>query len=308
MRVLTCFTAAVLLVAAAGVPAHAGTLAYGMAFDELYRIDLETRRAEYVGSAGNYGGQPYGNLKALTFGPDGTLYAVSDSLSTKPLVRIDPVSGRASAVGPVNFGTSGSGQYPSLDLGAAFTCDGRLWMSSATTGKLWNVDPASGATTLIGSLGHTVTGLVARGNALYGAGGRGDNAFYRIDTSTGAATRVGAFGPTGWINSVAMNVDGDDMLWAVLNYNPPEPGSSTLTDWSDLATIDRNTGALTRLGTITGPSRLRGLGMTGFAIGPTPCGTVEPEPVATPVRSPWALGLLGLALFAGAARRLRRTR
>ena len=38
-----------------------------------------------------------------------------------------------------------------------------------------------------------------------------------------------------------MSFDDDGTLWAVLNYVPPAPGSTTVPDWSDLATIDPNT-------------------------------------------------------------------
>ena len=311
MRPLTCLTAAVVLCVASIPEARAQTTAYGMAFDELYRIDLGARRATYVGAAGNHGGQPFGFLKGLTYGPNQVLYAVSDSLSQKPLVTINPASGAASFVAPLSLG-SGSGQFNSFDFGAAFTCDGRMWLSSATTGKLWQVDASRGLTTLTGNLGHTITGLAARGNVLYGAGGRGNNSLYTIDTETGIARLVGGFGTanSGWISSVSMSFDTQGTLWAVFNYLPPAPGGSILTDWSDLARIDPVTGAATVLGPITGPESLRGIGMTGFALAPTVCVPTGPSgstpPVSLPVRSPWALLALGLMMFGFGARQLTR--
>ncbi|MCB1570162.1 MAG: hypothetical protein KDI72_03700, partial [Xanthomonadales bacterium] len=201
MRMRACLTAAVLLIAPFS-PAMAQTVGYGLAFDELYRIDLSARQASYVGQAGNFAGQPFGFLKGLTFGPGNTLYAVSDSLSQKPLVTINTTSGAASYVAALNL-TGGTGQFNSLDFGAAFTCDGQMWLSSATAGKLWKVSPSNGATTVVGNLGQTVTGLAARGNELFGAGGRGNNSLYRIDTATGAAQLIGGFGAanSGWISS-----------------------------------------------------------------------------------------------------------
>ena len=76
--------------------------------------------------------------------------------------------------------------------------------------------------------------------SLYGAGGRGENTFYRIDTETGAATAIGSFGvTTRWINSVSMSFDDTGVLWAVINYVPPAPGTDTVADWSDLAASTR---------------------------------------------------------------------
>ena len=309
MRMRACLTAAVLLIAPFS-PAMAQTVGYGLAFDELYRIDLSARQASYVGQAGNFAGQPFGFLKGLTFGPGNTLYAVSDSLSQKPLVTINTTSGAASYVAALNL-TGGTGQFNSLDFGAAFTCDGQMWLSSATAGKLWKVSPSNGATTVVGDLGQTVTGLAARGNELFGAGGRGNNSLYRIDTATGAAQLIGGFGAanSGWISSISMNFDAAGVLWAVFNYLPPAPGGSTLTDWSDLATIDPTTGAATVLGPITGPESLRGIGLSGFALGPTPCAAPPPDggngpSAALPSTSNWSLLLLLLLTVAFAGWRL----
>jgi hypothetical protein len=96
-----------------------------------------------------------------------------------------------------------------------------------------------------------------------------------------------------------MSFDDAGTLWAVLNYVPPAPGSTTVPDWSDLAKIDISTGALTVVGPITGPESLRQVGMKGFAIGPPRClnGTVVPSgaPVGSP---PWLAGLAALLIAA----------
>ena len=189
-----------------------------------------------------------------------------------------------------------------------FGCDDTLWLVSSYAGKLWKVDPATGASTLVGETGHTITGLVARGNALYGAGGKGDNNLYRISTQTGEARLIGSYGDaaSGWINSVSMSFDDDGTLWAVLNYVPPAPGSTLVPDWSDLATIDPNTGEVTVVGPITGPESLREVGMKGFAIGPPRC-VAGATPVANaPVGTPPWLMLLGVVLIAAAGATLRR--
>ncbi|MEO7200580.1 MAG: hypothetical protein ABIY56_10250 [Dokdonella sp.] len=315
MRLLACTTAAVLSFASISI-ARAAPFAYGMAYDQLYQIDLGARRAEFVGSAGSYGTQRFGNLKALSFSPDGQLYAISDSISSKPLLRIDPQTGAGSYVAALNLGDFGSGQYNSVDFASAFTCDGRLWVSSATARKLWRVNPRDGSSQLVGDLATGITGLVAHGDTLYGAAGRGDNQFYRIDTDTAATHAMGAFGTgNNWVTTLSMSFGDDGTLWSVLNYLPPEPGSSALVDWSDLATMDPANGKLRVLGPITGPANLRGVGINGLAMRGTGCpisGDTDPplqraEPARVPLDAPWALLALILLSLAASARHLRQT-
>jgi hypothetical protein len=305
MRTLACFVAAGMLAVSAPT-ARAATAAYGEAFDTLYRIDLDNHTAQNVGRAGSSGGQQIGNISGLSYSLDETLYAVAGGMNA--LATVDPNSGRLSVVG--SFALDGQGdpqRNNALDLGMTFGCDGTLWLVSAYADKLWTVDPGTGATTLVGATGHTITGLVAAGNALYGAGGQGDNNFYRIDSKSGAATLIGSYGIDGWINSVSMSFDENGTLWAVLNYVPPAPGSTSVADWSDLARIDVATGHVTIVGPITGPEDLRQVGMKGFAAAPPRCiaggvGGVFEAPVGTP---PW-LAVLSALLIACAGWTLRR--
>jgi hypothetical protein len=271
--------------------ARAGEVAYGEAYDTLYRIDLASHSATEIGAAGRYGSQPIANISGLTATPDGTLYAVSGGL--KVLVRVDPATGGSSVVGSLGL-NGGTGQFDALDLGMTTDCDGTLWLVSGTLQQLWQVDPATGAATLVGSTGHPISGLVAKGNVLYGTGGESDHTFYRIDRSTGAATAVGSFGAAvpAALNSVSMSFDASGTLWAVLNYVPPTTGD-TSPDWSDLAKIDPATGAVTIVGPITGPESLRQIGMKGFLITPWQCGAVLAATPA-PALSTWSLLLLAL--------------
>lgn len=303
MRALTCLVAAGLL-AASALPANAATVAYGEAFDTLYRIDLDARKASRIGAAGRYAGQPLANIGGLTTAANGTLYAVA--AASKLLLRIDPTSGVASVIGPLAVG-GGTGQFDALDLNMIGGCGGTLWLSSGVAGKLWTVNPASGATTLIGSTGHAISGLAARDGKLYGAGGKGDNTFYRIDPATGAATAIGAFGPalTRWVNSVSMSFDTGGTLWAVFNYIPPAHDNDPPPPWSDLATIDPATGKVTLLGPISGPDSLREVGMKGFTVGSAQCTAGASAPIGAPIGSPWMLALLALLLGVAAAARQR---
>lgn len=310
MRTLACFVAAGMLALSAS-GANAETVAYGEAFDTLYRIDLAGHTAVEIGPAGTYGGQRIGNVSGLSYSLDGDLYAAVGGMNA--LSRIDASDGSATILG--NLGLAGQGdpqRNDALDLGMTFTCDGTLWLVSAFAGKLWTVNPQNGATTLVGNTGHTITGIVALGNTLFGAGGREDNTFYRINTDTGAATAIGSFGdaPATWINSVSMSFDDKGTLWAVLNYVPPAPGSVSVPDWSDLARINVSSGEITIVGPITGPESLSQVGMKGFAVGPPRCVAGAGTPITTPVGSPpWLAGLAGLVvLLAGWTLRRRATR
>jgi len=306
MRTLACLTAAGMLALSAS-GARAETFAYGEAFDTLYRFGLDSHVAVEVGPAGYFGGQLIGNISGLSFSNEDQLFAVAGGMNA--LTRIDPTNGSATVVGTLGLAGQGDPQRnDALDLNMTFGCDDTLWLVSSYAGKLWKVDPATGTSTLVGETGHTITGLVARGNALYGAGGKGDNNLYRVSTQTGEARLIGSYGDaaSGWINSVSMSFDDAGTLWAVLNYVPPAPGSTLVPDWSDLATIDPNTGEVTVIGPITGPEALREVGMKGFAIGPPRCVAgatpVANAPVGTP---PWLL-LLGVVLVAAAGTTLRR--
>ena len=305
MRTLACLTAAGMLALSAS-GARAETIAYGEAFDTLYRFGLDSHVAVEVGPAGFVGGQLIGNISGLSFSNDNELFAVAGGLNA--LTRIDPSTGGATIVGSLGLAGQGDPQRgDALDLGMTFDCDDTLWLVSAYAGELWTVNQATGATTLVGATGHTITGLVARGNALYGAGGKGDNNLYRVSMQTGEARLIGSYGPaaSGWINSVSMSFDDDGTLWAVLNYVPPAPGSTTVPDWSDLATIDPTTGEMTVIGPITGPEDLRQVGMKGFAIGPPRCVAGATPVASAPVGTPPWLILLGVVLVGAAAATLR---
>jgi hypothetical protein len=275
--------------AVAAFPAQAGAAAYVEAFDTLYQIDLASHQATAIGPAGSYGSTPIANISGLAALSDGSLYAIWGSYNL--LLKIDPATGKATPVGALNI--SGS----ALDFSLAADSNDMLWLSSGVLKQLWTVDKNTGATTLIGATGHPLAGLAAHGTTLYGSGDTTDHGFYRIDTTSGAATLIGDFGSAApaYLNSVAMSFDTTGTLWAVLDYMPPATGT-TVPDWNDLARIDPATGVLTNLGPITGPDTLKQIGMKGFTL------TLADPPASTPIRSPWMLGLLGLLLAAAGLR------
>ncbi|MEZ5462676.1 hypothetical protein [Dokdonella sp.] len=301
MRMRACLIAVVLSVASIS-PAMAEPIAYGVAYDELYRIDLATRQATYVGSAGSYAGIPLAALTGLTYGPGNELYAVAGT--QKALVRINPGSAATTFVGSFGLAGQGQGQFDALDLSMTYGCDGSFWLTSAINRDLWRVNAQTAQLTLVGSTGRQISGLAMRNGVLYGTGIGSDQGLYRISTDTAEATLIGAYtGDVPWIDP---GFGSDGLLWASLSYNPPFNR-----EWSDLARIDTSTGALTNLGPITGPDSLRFFSMKGLAVAPNSCtpqgpggGPVPPASVALPADAPWVLVLMGLTLLVVGGRRL----
>jgi hypothetical protein len=301
MRMRACLIAAVLSIAPFS-PAKADPVAFGVAYDELFRVDLATRQATLIGTTGDYAGLPLASLTGLSFGPGNELYAVSGN--QKALVKINAASGLASFVGRFGLDGQGQGQFNALDLSMTYGCDGSFWMTSAITRDLWRVNAQSAVLTLVGSTGRQISGLAIRNGVLYGTGIGADQGLYTINQQTGAATPIGSLSDTvPWIDP---SFAADGTLWATLSYNPPFNH-----EWSDLGRFDTSTGALTNLGPITGPNSLRFVSMKGLAVAPNTCTPEIPNgppavAAALPSQSSWALTLLGLMLVSVSAWRVRR--
>ncbi|MDE1961116.1 MAG: hypothetical protein KGI64_03830 [Xanthomonadaceae bacterium] len=269
---LRAFLAALVLGVFASQARATDVVGYGEAYNALYSVDLTARTAVLIGGSGLINGQQTpSNITGLTFNPAGILYAVWDAGQVKILVTVNKGTGIVTPVGTFNF--NGNTQF---DLALAFTSDGSLWMSSSN-GQLWQVDPATATATPVANLGIKITGLTAKGMALYGTGGLGNNNFYSIDAANGTATLIGSYGSTANpISFVSPAFDSSGELWGILDYIPPL--STTYLQWSDLAQISLSTGALTDLGSITPPSsysvnsptfqNLSYVGIRGLAIAP----------------------------------------
>lgn len=302
MSLRACPAAAALFALCAASAATAEPFALAPAYDQVYRIDLATRTAELAGEMGSYAGQPV-VIKGLAFSPNGSLLGTSDN--TKSLFRLDILSRPASIVG--SLGLAGQGdpsRLDAMDLSYAVTCDGSAWLASGVTRKLWKVDTSTGMTTLVGSTGARITGLAARGRNLYGAGDYENPSLFRVDTATGAAVPIGSFGvSSNKISSVWPAFDNSGNLWAAVSYIPPPPPAANAfpPDWSDLARINVDTGAMSVLGPITGPDDLRSVPLFGLAITPQPAcptGTVTAQPVPA-ASTPTLAALAGLLLLGG---------
>jgi hypothetical protein len=290
---------AVLLIASP-VAAIAQTVGYGAGFSELYRITLADGSLVRVGPAAGIG---FNDVEGLAFAADGTLYGVADqtmqvggggSATTDFLIRISTATGAGSLVGQLpglqGQGT-GSGQ---LDYGLAFTCDGRLWMSSETIGSLWEVNPSTGSVRLVGNTGASISGLAARGNVLYGVSVDPQPRLYRIDTASAAATVIGPLGVGGVVVGVGLDFDSAGQLWATLDPGATVPG------FSRLVRVDPQTGA----GTVVAQLPIEFVTMKALAIAPT--GGCAAAAEATPVPGPGLpiLVLLGMLLGGLGLRRM----
>ncbi len=281
--------AAVLAVSTAmALPAAAEPLAYAVSFNKLYRIDLGSGQTTLIGETG------FNDVEGLALSSTGVLYGIVDS--TKTLITIDKQTGRGNLIGsaPGNTGLSGQGvgQFDALDFGLAFTCDGRLWASSDTTGKLWQIDPASGHATAAGTLGAQITGLGANADGLFGLGSQGDEGIYRINAATGAATRIGDLSAGIVFADGGLDFDAAGNLWGILDYRPPDDNRP-----SDIVRIDLVTGAATFVSTTL--PEMEGLAITPMPACRGPGGPAQSSYLAVPAIGVSARILLALTVVLG---------
>lgn len=255
--------------------------------DDLYRLDLATGALTLIGPVRPAVGAKFADVEGLALSPEGVLYGADDALDA--LIRIDVNSGVATLIGPL--GTAGLGPAGNLDYGLAFTCDGRLWLSSDTTSTLWQVDPGTGAASAPRDLPAGITGLAGRGNTLYGLGIDGN--IYRYSPASGASLLIGAHGIPAFDDG-GLDFDQAGNLWAIAEYTPSDPSLP-----SRIYRIDRETG----IASFVADTRT---GIEGLAIAPPACIAGEDTQV---VPGPGVPGLLMLAALLAlvASRRMARS-
>jgi hypothetical protein len=280
--------------------------------NNLYRVDLGTGQATRVGPMGFF------DVEGLALSPDGVLYGVADAGTGQPgsaltdfLLRINPATGMATAVGPLGLVGQGTGAFFDLDYGLAFTCDGRLWLSSDTTTRLWEVDRFSGATRYIGETGARISGLAGYERELFGVSVVGNESLYRIDPETAQATVIGSLAMPNPLYDAGLDFDAHGRLWATLDYLSPPEGIPPLRN--DIARLDPATGQRLETRTVLGAgSDIDTVQMEGLAIAPMAAcrgnggGGQTPVP-PLPVPGP-ALPLLALFGTFAAGMGLRRLR
>lgn len=283
--------------------ASAQPFGYAAGFNELYRVNLANGQATRVGAMG------FNDVEGLALSPGGTLFGVADatmlvgnqpSATSDFLLRINTTTGAGTLVGQLS-GLQGLGPGGNLDYGLAFTCDGRLWMSSDTTGELWSVDPATAETRRIGVMGVPISGLAARGNELFGVSVDAGAALFSIDTSNASTRRIGGIALPAVMYDAGLDFDADGRLWLTVDYLPPPSGSTLLRN--DLVELDPVTGQVLSLETISGAgSGINTVQMEALAIAPPGgCTSSGGGTVAAPiiVPGPGAPALLLLAGLAG---------
>ncbi len=266
----------------------------------VYQINLAARTVTPIGASGSINNGAILLLNGLTFRSDGNLYAVAGVYGLPPaLVTLSRTLGKASLVSQIGGVPSTS----AAGLSLAFSCDDRLWMASSDSGNFWELNPSTGQTRQVGTLGAKITGLAARGNVLYGVGGNGNANLYTIATDTGKATLIGAYGASASVpNPVDAAFDAGGALWGLIR-NANDSGSSLPSQSNVLAQIDPIAGAMSVVGNIANPpSSLPFPRLRGMAIAPpSSCGDPPPpsNPTAgAPLLSPWGIGVLVLSLLA----------
>ena len=300
---LRAFIAALVLAVVSCRVFAADVVGYSEAFDTLFRVNLSTQTAVEIGRATPIGAPRYAVIEGLTASPSGLLYGVSVSPTAKTLLQISSANGLATPVGVVAL--NGADATTEVAIGMAFTCDGRLWLSSSG-GSLYEINPATASATLVGNMGVKVTGLAAKGNLLFGAGSQGNNNLYQIDVGTAAATLVGPYGPgASFINTASPAFDSSGTLYVVLDYIPPAADNDPVADWSDLARVDPQSATLSNNGAITATGNsyndLFRIGLKGLAFTPSACAAVAAAATQIPTLSSATLAMmiLLLAVIAG---------
>lgn len=202
--------------------------------ESLNRIDLLSGERTVIGELG-----VHGDFEGMAFGTDRRLYALNDWDRT--LYAVDLATGAAISI--IRFG-------PSLSrAGMAFDDDGTLWIAYGST-QLRRLDPEGSDVTYVGPFGASVDALAWDGSQLWGTGPQ-SNDLYRIDRSSGVATRVGPLNLT--IGAAGLTTDSRGELIGVGGSAP-----------NRIYRIDKSTGSATLLSETTESYQFRALAIDGF--------------------------------------------
>lgn len=136
----------------------ANNFLYGITFTALYHLDPYSAEGTYIGSTG------FSNLNGLVTSPEGIIYAANTSYGQ--FIRIDENTGRGTLIGEFGTGLSSSGDMIFADDGTLYATLNRSGFANAW---LATVDPDTGVATLIGDIGFgDVWGLSIRDGIMYG--------------------------------------------------------------------------------------------------------------------------------------------
>lgn len=166
-----------------------------------------------------------------------TLYAAKGSGSASDLYTMNSTTGVGTSVGPTGYSITGLAFHP-----ATSALYGVTGGSDPTNPKsLLLIDKTTGAATLIGALGSTgpIPDICFTSDGtLWGVDSTGTSHLYTINLSTGAATSIGSLGRSTFGNGIE-----SDALDNLILFPRGSHG--------DYHSVNKTTGALTLLGTLT---------------------------------------------------------
>ncbi len=212
----------------------------------------------------------------MDFDPSGTtLYALNDT--TAQLGTIDLADGSFTPLVPC---AAPSGNWTGLTIDPV---SGDFYASDATS--LYTIDPATGASTLVGAFGGGVTLMIDiamnTDGEMYGHDIATDS-IYQIDPATGAAMQIGA---TGYDANYAqgMDFDNDDGTLYIFLY---QGGGANV-----YGTVDLATGAVTPLAVSSPAGEFEGAVQTA-GWGDVPWLFEDPETGAAPAEDTFAADII----------------
>lgn len=193
--------------------------------DSLHRVDLSTGAVTELGQVIGPSETVRVDVEGLAFDKDGSLWAVDDETSS-----LFKVSTKDGTLLSESIAIAGLTQSSANDFGMTFTCDGSLYVSSATDKTLYLLKTDGTATPLTaGGLGYKVSALAARGNPtqLFALGNgllrngsdsysEDNRSLFSVDAETGIATRIGVLGPAvSPYFEAGLSFAEDGSLWAI---------------------------------------------------------------------------------------------
>lgn len=162
--------------------AHSGT--------DLYRIDTGSLDEIPVGTF-NTGGP---SINDIAIDRNGLVFAVS----LAKLWSIDPSSGAATEVGDFD-GSDGRNSLAFVPLDGADPLSGERLVTAGTSGDVYEVNPATGALTLLGNYGLSAGSQIRSAGDLVSIRGLGTFAAVTIGDTPGDADYLASVNTTTWV-------------------------------------------------------------------------------------------------------------